>query len=275
MTRITMKILLSLILSISALSTTAKDFGEVLDEIVVPLSSPNTVGKLDSSQVYGGIKVTGYSGKEVVVIVHQRQKQYKMVKKNGLTMIPNNSFNLEIEEENNTVYITSRPRGSNPAINLEVKVPQHFDLKINNVNNGDIYVNNVEGEFEISNINGNIILESISGSVIADTVNGKISAVFNNVNKGASMAFSSINHNIDILYPKSTKANLRIKTIKGNIYTGFEMDVQKSKQESDNSFKKGKHKYGIHQWVKGKINGGGPEYSFSSINGDVTIRKQD
>ncbi len=49
----------------------------------------------------------------------------------------------------------------------------------------------------------------------------------------------------------------------------------KSKQKTNNSHKKDKHRYGIEQWVKGEINGGGPEYTFSSINGDVIIREKE
>ena len=270
-----MKTLVTLLILTLAFTIHAKDFGKVIDEIIVPLSDPNNIGKLDSSQVYGGIRVTGYDGKEVVVIVHQRQKQYKVNKEKGLTMIPNNSFNLNIEEENNIVYIKSHPRGSNPAINLEIKVPYLFDLTITNINNGNTYVNNVAGEFEISNINGDITLESVSGSATLDTVNGTTTVSFNKIEANASMAFSSINHDIDITLPKETKANFKIKTLKGNIYTGFEMEMLKSTQQVNNSFKKGKHKYGIEQWVKGKINGGGPEYTFSSIQGDVIIRKKD
>jgi hypothetical protein len=270
-----MKILLTTLLLATTFITSAKDFGKIIDEIVVPLSSPNKIGKLKSTQVYGGIRVTGYEGKEVMIIVHQRQRQYKVVKKHGLIMIPNNAFNLDIEEKNNTVMINSHPRGSNPAINLEIKVPKNFNLNINNINNGNSYISGVNGEFEISNINGDVTLESVNGSATIDTVNGKITADFITINANTNMAFSTINKDIDITYPKSTKANVKIKTLKGNIFTGFDMKLMKSKQKSDNSHSKSKHKYGIEQWVKGEINGGGPEYTFSSINGDVIIREQE
>ncbi len=270
-----MKKLFTLVLIITSFTISAKDFGDVIDEIVVPLTSPNKPGKLSTSQVYGGIKITGYEGKEVIIIVHQRQKHYKVNKKHGLTMIPNNSFQLEVEENNNTVRVRSQPRGSNPAINLEIKVPMHFDIKTRNINNGNTFISNVIGEFEVSNVNDNVTLASVSGSATIDTVNGKITATFNKIDANANMAFSTINQDIDITYPKDTKANLKIKTLKGNIYTGFEMNLTKSDKKTDNTFKRGKHKYGIEQWVKGKINGGGPEYSFSSINGDVIIREKE
>ena len=270
-----MKILLTTLLLVTTFHSSAKYFGEIIDEIVIPLSSPNKLGTLKSSQVYGGIRVTGYEGKEVIVVVHQRQKQYKVVKKHGLTMIPNNSFNLNIEEENNTVRINSHPRGSNPAVNLEIKVPKNFNLNIKNINNGNSYISGVNGELEVSNINGDVTLKSVAGSATIDTVNGKITADFITIDNNTNMAFSTVNKDIDITYPKDTKASVKIKTLKGNIYTGFEMNLIKSKQKADNSHKKGKHRYGIEQWVKGEINGGGPEYTFSSINGDVIIREKE
>ena len=269
------KIIQALLLLALAFTTNAKDYGEIIDEIVVPLSSPNEKGLLRSKQIYGGITVTGYGGKEVIIKVFQKKKHYKIENKHGLKMIPNSSFNLEVEERDNTVYIKSKPHGGNSPVNLEIQVPHHFNLKLENINNGDTLVNNVSGELEISNINGSIALESISGSVTADTINGKLAASFKQVTKDADMAFSCLNHDIDISLPKGTGANIKAKTLKGNIYTGFEMEILESRMERENAYKKGRKQYGFEQWVKGKINGGGPVYSFSSLNGDIIIREKD
>ena len=270
-----MKKIQVLILLALAFSGTGKDYGKVLDEVVVPLSFPNKIGQLNSSQIYGGITITGYEGKEVIITVHQKQKQYKIENKHGLKMIPNQSFNLEIGEINNVIEIKSRPHGGNPPVNLDIKVPYHFNLRLENINNGNTNVNNVSGELEISNINGSITLEGISGSVTADTINGRLKATFKQVENNADMAFSCLNHDIDISLPKGTKANIKAKTLKGNIYTGFEMAIQDSQIERESTHKNGKNKYGFDQWVKGKINGGGPTYSFSSLNGDIIIREMD
>jgi hypothetical protein len=268
------KLIITLLLTLSMMSS-AKDFGKIIDEVIVPLSAPNKIGLLDSSQIYGGIRVTGYSGKDVVVIVHQRQKNYKVVKKNGLKMIPNLSFNLEIEENNNTVHIRSQPHGAPNPVNLEIKVPYNFNLRIKNINNGNTYVENVNGEIEVSNINGSITLKSVSGSITADTINGALLATIKEVGENANMAFSCLNHDIDITLPKNTKANIKAKTLKGNIFTGFEMAMDKNELGRKLAYKKDKNKYGFEQWVKGTINGGGPEYTFSSLNGDIIIREED
>jgi hypothetical protein len=268
------KFILTALLSLTFISS-ANDFGKVIDEITIPLTSPNKPGLLKSSQIYGGIKVTGYAGKEVMIVVYQKQKSYKVVKKNGLKMIPNLSFNLEIEEENNTVNINSQPHGSPNPVNLEVKVPYQFDLIIKNINKGDTHIQNIEGEIEVSNINGNILLEAVSGSVTADTINGHLKATFSKVDSNANMAFSCLNHDIDISLPKGTKANIKAKTLRGNIFTGFEMEMEESGLSKHNEHAKNKSEYGFDQWVKGTINGGGSELVFNSLNGDIIIREQD
>lgn len=63
-------------------------------------------------------------------------------------------------------------------MNLTIKVPQQFDLKVGTINNGDILIENVSGELEINNVNGDIKLTNVSGSAVATTVNGEVKSQF-------------------------------------------------------------------------------------------------
>ncbi|MBL4774036.1 MAG: hypothetical protein JKX98_10730 [Alcanivoracaceae bacterium] len=67
------------------------NFGKILDEVIVPLSLPDKIGTLEVKQIFGSLTVSGYSGKEVIVTIRQKEKKYKVEKKNGLTRIINNS----------------------------------------------------------------------------------------------------------------------------------------------------------------------------------------
>ncbi len=254
-------------------TTHAQDLGAVIDELSVPLSAPEKRGKLFVKQVYGSLNVSGYSGNEVLVTIRQKQNQYKMEKKNGLTKITNNSFNLEIEEDNNSVTVKSMPHGKGKPINLDIKVPYDFDLKLKSVNNGNTHVENINGELEVSNVNGNITLASISGTASADSSNGFVKVTFKAVDSNTNMAFSSINQDVDISLPKGTRANVKAKTIGGEILTGFDMIMDKNSVEIDKKYSENKYKLGFQQWVKGKINGGGSELILSTVNGDIVIRE--
>lgn len=268
-----MKTLLITILLTLSITSQANDLGEIIDEFSVPLSSPDQRGKLYVKQVYGSLSVTGYAGKEVVITIRQKQNKYKTVKKNGLTRISNNSFNLEAEEDDNLVVIKSLPIGRPSTINLEIKVPYNFDLRLKSINNGDTIVKNVNGEMEVSNVNGNITMDSISGTASADSSNGFIHVTFNKIDNNTNMAFSSINKDVDISLPKGSKASIKAKTSGGEILTGFDMDMQKNAVEVDKKHSNGKYRLGFQQWVKGEINGGGTEFIMSTINGDIIIRE--
>ncbi|MGJ8663833.1 MAG: hypothetical protein ACSHWU_09290, partial [Marinicella sp.] len=159
------------------------------EEIVIPLSNPGEIGTLEVNQIYGGIKVTGYEGKEVIVVARQKRMKSTVKMENGLRKIENNSMALEAEESNNYVEIESQvySGGDSNTMNLEIKVPKNFNLKLSNINDGETWVENVNGEMEISNVNNNITLDQVSGSAVVDSVNGVIKATFNEVTAGSQM----------------------------------------------------------------------------------------
>jgi len=241
----------------------------------VPLSSPGNAGKLIVEQLAGSIDVIAYEGSEVVVKASfgNKKEHYKdKDEKEGLKRIQNSSMKISAEEKNNVVQIINEQW--NKTTNLEIKVPSNFALKLGTVNQGNITINGIKGEMEVSNVNGEITFENVSGSASADTVNGDIKANFLSVTSGASMAFSSLNGDLEVTCPSSTKADLILKSEMGDIFTDFEMEVDNQKPIVDKSTSGGSYKVKIEQWVNGSINGGGPEILFKTFNGDIIIRAE-
>lgn len=246
---------------------------ESVELFSVPLSNPGSSGKLIVEQIAGSIDVIAYEGNEVIVKASfgNKKAHYKDKKeKDGLKRIQNSSMKISAEEKNNTVRINNEQWSR--ATNLEIKVPSDFSLKLSTVNKGNISVNGVTGELEISNVNGEITVEDVRGSASADTVNGDIKVDFLSVTSGASMAFSSMNGDVEVSFPSSVKADLKLKSEMGDIFTDFEMTVAKQKPVVDKNTSGGSYKVKIEQWVNGSINGGGPEMLFKTFNGDIIIR---
>ncbi len=108
---------------------------------------------------------------------------------------------------------------------MTIQVPMNFSLSLSTVNGGDIEVKNVHGDFDLNNVNGDIILKEISGSANANTINGKIIADFSKINENNPMAFTTLNGNVDLTLPANAKFSTKMKTDRGNIYTGFDMDL--------------------------------------------------
>ncbi len=243
------------------------------EAVTIPLSKPGQPGTLTVELVSGSITVQGYEGKEVIVRTSgaDEEEDDKPRTKDGLRRITNNGFELEAIEENNSVYIkTRRP---NRSSDLEIQVPRNFSVKARTVNNGTVRIENVQGEVEANNVNGSIYLTDISGSAVANTVNGKLMAIFKQVTPDTPMSFTSLNGDIDVTFPAATKMSARIKTLNGEIYTDFEMNVTPTGNR-ETSKSGGMYSVKLDNQISGTVNGGGPEMYFKNHNGDIFIRKK-
>ncbi|MFN8256560.1 MAG: hypothetical protein U0W24_12765 [Bacteroidales bacterium] len=255
---------------------------EYKQDIVVPLSKPGVSGSLKVNMMSGSIKVEGYSGKEVIVkatsgIAEKDNNDREDPDNNeedvkGLKKISSNSFDLDIEEKNNEVEISSHD--FRYTTDLEIKVPANFSLTLKTVNNGNIQVTNVKGDHEISNINGDIVMSGISGSVVASSINGKIEISFDEITPNKAMSFANMNQKIDLTLPGNTKATLKMNSKMGEIYTDFDVEMVKTDPEVKQSPENNTYRVSISKFITAKLNGGGPEFNFKNFNGNIIVRKK-
>ena len=245
------------------------------NEFTIPLSDPNKRGKLKAHLNSGSIIVKGTARKDILVkYVAEGDEEYKGKdqSKDGLRRIGGGGVELEASENDNYVKISS---GSwNNEINLEIEVPMGMDLYADTYNDGELIISNVHGELELKNYNGEITALNVSGSVIATTYNGDIKIAFDKVADGVPMSYVTYNGNVDLTLPATTKASLKMKTQQGEIYTGFEMNITSSGMVQNKDSKNGTFKVSIDEWKRGEINGGGPEFTLKTNNGDIYIRKK-
>ena len=159
-------------------------------------------------------------------------------------------------------------------VSFDISVPRNFSLAISLVHGDDFRIKNVNGELEISHVNGDVQLNNVGGSATVNTVNGDITAVFNEVAEHKPMAFSNVNGDIDVTLPADAQVSAKMKSDWGEVYTDFEMDIRKADQNRVNNSDSGVFKISINNWIYGDINGGGPEYLFKSMRGDIYIRQK-
>ena len=242
------------------------------DRLPVTLSDPSRPALVKASLVNGGITVKGYDGKEVVVEARARNRESARSDSNMKRIIVS-STGLSVEEENNEVRINTdsymRP------IDLTISVPFHTSLVLSAVNSGDIVVTGVDGELDVNDVNGSVTLNNVSGSTVAHALNGRLLATFTRVNPQKPMAFSSLNGDIDVTFPADLKANLSLKSDRGEILTDFDVQIQTAPVAPtvEDGRPGGKYRVKIDKTVHGTINGGGPEYQFTNFNGGIYIRK--
>jgi len=206
----------------------------------------------------------------------KEQEKSKKDKAAGMKRIPIEGSGLTVEEDNNvvTVEIESLRR----AVDVVVKVPFATSLKLEgtNLNQTGITVENVSGEIEAESANGGITLKNISGSVVANTTNGDIEVTLAKANPDKPMSFVTFNGDVDVTLPADVKANLKIKSNMGEIYSDFDIALKAAPPVTEASPKKegGKFRVSLDRAVYGSINGGGPELKFENFSGNVYLRKK-
>lgn len=270
MNKITTKLTMAVLMIVMATGIViAQESGELL----IPLSSPGQKAKLDVDVKRGSITITGTSRNDVLVKYQAREHKEKTKdNKDGLTRISSGAIDLEAEESNNTVFV--RSESYSKGLDLTIEVPQNIDLAIQSYNNGDVVINTIIGDLEIENYNGSISAEGIGGSANASTYNGDITVEFTKVTPSVPMSFNTYNGDVDISLPATVKASLKLKSTRGEVYTGFDVSMSKSAPVKKTDSDSGTYKVYLDNWVKGEINGGGPEFTMKNYNGDIYIRKK-
>jgi len=243
------------------------------DRIPVTLSDPSRPARVKVSMVNGGITVKAYEGKEVVVEARVRNRENSR-NEGGPKRLTISSTGLSVEEENNEVNINTESYMH--AIDVTVSVPAHTSLKLRAVNDGDILVTGVDGELDVDDINGAVTLNNVSGSVVAHALNGHVYATLTRVEPQKAMAFSSLNGDIDVTFPADLKANVSIRSDRGDVFSDFDVQLKAASSQpvvEDSRAKGGKYRVKIDKTVRGTINGGGPEIQFTNFQGQIYIRK--
>jgi hypothetical protein len=242
------------------------------DRVSVTLSDPARPALVRASLIDGGITVKAYEGKEVIVEARVRNHESAR-QESGPKRISIATTGLTVEEENNQVNIHTESVVH--AIDLSISVPVHTALHLRVVNDGDIVVTGVDGEMDIDNVNGSVTLNNIAGSAVAHALNGRLLATFAHINQ-KPMAFSSLNGDIDVTFPADLKANVSLRSDRGDVFSDFDVQMHAASAQpivEDGRDHGGKYRVKIDKTVRGSINGGGPELQFTNFNGQIYIRK--
>lgn len=295
MTKFTLALLLLLAPGMSLAQSVEKKYS-------LELTDPNQPMSLDVEMRNGSVSVEGYSGKSVEITAvitplsqkeleadenhHGRHKtrvrtrhynggqpepEKKSRSRDGLKSVKNASMNLEIEESDNEVEITSE--FSTSRIDLLVKVPVNSVLEVELYKGGDVMVSNLSGPIEIETWQGDIIAKKISGPIVAETHSRTIEVEFASLSKDNPSSLTTYSGDIDITLAKKVAAKVNVQNYQGEVLSGLDEDFVASESVKRN--KKGnKQEIVVGGQVSALVNGGGQELSLITYSGDVYVRKQ-
>jgi hypothetical protein len=264
------------ILCLCAGAAFSQDPGE---RVNVPLTDPGRPARINAHVLMGSIIVRGANTREVVVETHSRSGQ-----EGHESPVPPNAAGmhrlggtggLDIVEQDNVVTIKTTPWKM--GADLVITVPRNSSLDLKTLASGGISVEDVNGEIDADSLNGAIKLRSVSGSVLAHALNGEIIATLDQVDPTKPMAFSTLNGAIDVTLPDNVRANVRMKSDNGEIYSDFDVKLDSGSRATPSDSEprhNGSYHIRVDRTLHGTINGGGPEYQFTSLNGQIFIRKK-
>jgi DUF4097 and DUF4098 domain-containing protein YvlB len=245
---------------------------QAADVTTVPFSDPARIGTIRVAMHSGGITIRGGNRRDVVVTSRgdEDRPRRNTPAPPGLTRL-NQPTRLVITEENNQIAIQGGT--NNRPGDVEVQVPTRVNLNLAAHNNGDILVENTDGDMEVTNHNGAIRLANVAGSVVANTHNGDVKVTLTRITSEKAMAFASFNGDVDVTLPANAKANLKLRSDNGEIFTDFEIQMRPSTPAQSSRSSGGPTRIEVNQSIYGTINGGGPEFELRTYNGNIFVRK--
>jgi len=251
------------------------------DKVTVPLSSPSQPATVKARLISGSITVTAGTGSQVVVEAEARGRERGRDRGSdrnippGMHRIDGGGHGFNVEEDHNVVTVI--PDFGGQGMNLTIQVPVNTSVELKTVNGGHIDVTGISGDLDVENVNGAVTLQNVSGAVSAHTVNGSLTVGLDRVTPDKPMSFSSLNGKVDVTLPADAKARLRLKTTNGAVYSDFDVKMEPDTSKpvvEDGRGQGGKYRIRMERAVYGSINGGGPEYSFQTMNGSILIHKK-
>jgi DUF4097 and DUF4098 domain-containing protein YvlB len=250
---------------------------ETPDHVNVPLTDPSRPAVVHASLMNGGITVTGYNGKEVIVEARPRHESAQESKPDrkaeGMHRLDSRGTGLSVEEQDNEVNIGVNT--INRTVDLTIQVPFHTSLKLKCLNDGDIKVERVTGEVDADDLNGGVKLLNISGAVVAHSLNEDVVVTLDQVTPGKAMSFSTMNGDVDVTLPANVKARVKLKSDNGEIYSDFDVHPEANPsgpKVSETHGKDGHFRVQFDKVMYGSINGGGAEMQFTTFNGKIYLR---
>jgi len=153
---------------------------------------------------------------------------------------------------------------------IEVRVPRGATIEVATVNDGDVTVEDVNGEFRLSNVNGAVRVARAGGSGSVQTVNGNVDVSFARP-PGEATSFKTVNGELDVTFPANLSAELAFHTMQGDVFTDFDVESLSTPPEIQRD--RGRYVMRTNRNSAFRVGTGGERYSFNTLNGDIFVRK--
>jgi hypothetical protein len=217
-----------------AVPAPANDEDTAMSPTSLKFSDPAKPGKIKLRVSWGDVTITGADTPEVSIVSNVKNKHATEKRADGLRRL-DSEVTYTATEKDNVITIDLTGDGAAVAASgatLAITTPHLTSVVVENSLGGSVDVKNLVGDVEIRNLNGEVRLDRISGSALVETMNGAIHASFVKVADGRPLSFISMNGEIEVRVPAETKANVRLRTQNGGVYTDFDEKALVTKTEA-------------------------------------------
>lgn len=219
----------------------------------------------------GGVKVEGYSGSEIVFTNtrmdrddDERAKGLRPIDGSGLE--DNTGVGINVTEKGNTYEVNQVGNGDR---SITIKVPKGVSVSYSYskaIGANQASFKNIESELEVSVQYNKVELENVTGPLTVKAVYGGVDAKFADNIKGPISIVSIYGH-VDVAIPVATKASLKMNTSHGQIFASADLKLDLEKNTNPDLISYNNNN------VRGKINGGGIDFTLRSDYGKIYLRK--
>jgi hypothetical protein len=231
--------------------------------------------------IWGDIEVRGYDGNEITV------RAVKTIYAKDSDDIPKmeREVYLDITKDDDLLelYVDGPFRDNKDGsrrkrerwhrecevhFDFEIKVPRGTSVELSTVNDGEIYVGDIDGHYDVHNINGGIEMEGIGGS------GGDVYALNEDVtiefakNPTKDSRFGSLNGDVRLHFLPGLSADFYLKTFNGEFFSDFPVTYLPLRDESVSEKKKGRYVYRVNRKTAVRAGDGGPQIDLDMFNGD-------
>lgn len=161
-------------------------------------------------------------------------------------------------------------RGCRVDYQLELRVPPGAVIDVSTVMDGRVEIDGISGPVSASNVNGPIAIASMHDCSQVESVNGSVDLTFSAA-PSRDCRLETINGDITMGLPGNTGLDVALDLFNGRVVSEFDVDPLAMPAQIDQFEEDGSYRYRIAQPAGVRLGGGGPLFSFSSMNGDIQI----
>jgi hypothetical protein len=231
------------------------------------------------SNIWGNVRVRAGSEGEISVTIDEKrsaptQKLFdrSLVLMDLVTDADSDGVSLMVGGEHQNWNFHNNCRGCRVDYQFEVLVPPGTQVEVGTITDGRIDVVDITGTISASNVNGPVYISGLSECDDLQSVNGAVDISFSSA-PGLDCSISTVNGDIIVNMPDGTGLDIALDLFNGRLVSEFQVDAYAIPAQVEQTNSDGRLSYKIQQSAGLRIEGGGPTFSISSLNGDIRFQK--